>query len=95
MSVLRETLVSYFRIKPCAHVTVFKRSMSHFNIISHTARCQHTRHWQGAVEPGHEHSLGLAVKQYVPKSNPKPRPGDVTFIGAAANGFPKVSYEAM
>jgi hypothetical protein len=65
--------------------------MSHFKIINHTSRCQHTRHWRGGFEPGYEHSLKLAVKQYVPRSNVKPQPGDVTFVGAAANGFPKVS----
>ncbi|TVY75895.1 Abhydrolase domain-containing protein mpaH [Lachnellula suecica] len=69
--------------------------MSHFNIINHTSRCQHTRHWRRAVEPGFESSLKLAVKQYVPKSNDEPRAGDVTFVGAIANGFPKEMYEPL
>lgn len=29
------------------------------------------------------------MKQYVPKENSNPKPGDVTIIGAHANGFPK------
>ncbi len=38
--------------------------------------------------------LHLAVKQYIPKSNPNPRPGDVTIIAAHANGFVKVCEAA-
>jgi hypothetical protein len=37
-----------------------------------------------------EDVLYLAVKQYTPLSNPNPQSGDVTIIGAHANGFPKV-----
>lgn len=37
----------------------------------------------------------MAVKQYIPKDNPNPRPGDVTIIGAHANGFPKELYEPL
>lgn len=32
----------------------------------------------------------LAVKQYTPLDNLNPQPGDLTIIGAHANGFPKV-----
>lgn len=32
----------------------------------------------------------MAVKQYIPLDNPNPQPGDVTILGAHANGFPKV-----
>src|SRR3954469_22818543 len=74
---------------------ISRRSITHFNIISHTTSCQHARHWRGGVEPGHESSLKLAVKQYIPKDNPKPTRGDVTFIGAAANGFPKVYFFSL
>ena len=35
------------------------------------------------------------MKQYIPKDNPNPRPGDVTIIGAHANGFPKELYEPL
>lgn len=34
----------------------------------------------------------LAVKQYTPLENLSPQPGDVTIIGAHANGFPKVRF---
>jgi hypothetical protein len=34
----------------------------------------------------------LAVKQYTPLDNLNPQPGDLTIIGAHANGFPKVRY---
>ncbi|KAF5662750.1 host-specific ak-toxin akt2 [Fusarium heterosporum] len=37
----------------------------------------------------------LAVKQYIPHDNPNPQPGDVTIIGAHANGFPKELYEPL
>lgn len=64
--------------------------MSHFRVISHETRAQNTRERPGAVKTGHEQELRLAVKQYVPHDNPCPRDGDVTIIGAHANGFPKV-----
>lgn len=64
--------------------------MSHFRVIEHTARCQHIRERRGATELDQANKLRLAVKQYVPRSNLTPAPGDVTFIGAHANGFPKV-----
>ncbi|KAL4950280.1 hypothetical protein BDW69DRAFT_172551 [Aspergillus filifer] len=44
----------------------------------------------GGVQPGREHDLRLAVKQYIPKNNPNPKESDVTFIGAHANGKPMV-----
>lgn len=64
--------------------------MAHFRIIEHTVCCQPFREWPGATEPGQSANLKLAVKQYIPKTNPKPDVRDVTFIGAHANGFPKV-----
>ncbi len=39
--------------------------------------------------------LQLSVKQYIPKSNPNPKPGDLTIIGSHANGFVKVSPRAF
>jgi hypothetical protein len=95
MRLFERTFIASFRVKPSAHICLAKRAMSHFNVISHTARCQHTRHWRGAVEPGYEHSLRLAVKQYIPKSNAKPRPGDVTFVAATSNGCPKVGFDVI
>ncbi|KAL4773452.1 Alpha/beta hydrolase family-domain-containing protein [Aspergillus nidulans var. acristatus] len=69
--------------------------MSHFRVIEHTVRAHHIRERQGAVKPGHENELKLAVKQYVPLDNPDPKDGDVTLIGAQANGFPKELYEPL
>ncbi|KAJ5165826.1 hypothetical protein N7492_006122 [Penicillium capsulatum] len=63
--------------------------MSHFQVIEHTAQCQLCRERPGAVKPGHESQLKLAVKQYIPLDNLSPKEGDVTIIGAHANGFPK------
>ncbi|KAL2822283.1 Alpha/beta hydrolase family-domain-containing protein [Aspergillus cavernicola] len=70
-------------------------SQSRFRVIEHTARCQNIRERPGAVKPGHENDLRLAVKQYIPLDNPSPREGDVTLIGAHANGFPKELYEPL
>lgn len=35
------------------------------------------------------------MKEYTPKDNPNPQHGDLTFIGAHANGFPKELYEPL
>ncbi|KAL3479959.1 Alpha/beta hydrolase family-domain-containing protein [Aspergillus californicus] len=72
-----------------------RRHLSHFRILTHTCRCQNIRERPGAVLPGHENSLRLAVKQYIPLDNPTPKDGDVTIIGAHANGFPKELYEPL
>jgi hypothetical protein len=72
-----------------------RKNMSHFRVIEHTVRAHHIRERQGAVKPGHENELKLAVKQYVPLDNPDPKDGDVTLIGAQANGFPKELYEPL
>lgn len=63
--------------------------MSHFRVIEHIVPAQHIRESPNATEAGA--ALRLAVKQYVPKDNSSPRAGDVTIIGAHANGFPKAS----
>ncbi|KAL4882276.1 Alpha/beta hydrolase family-domain-containing protein [Aspergillus karnatakaensis] len=72
-----------------------RRHMSHFRVIEHTVRCSHTRERPGAVKPGHENDLKLAVKHYIPLDNPSPKEGDVTLVGAHANGFPKELYEPL
>ncbi|KAK1145924.1 hypothetical protein N8T08_003871 [Aspergillus melleus] len=81
-------------LSPCERV-LSRRKMSHFKVIEHKVRCQNIRERPGAVEPGFEHHLRLALKQYVPKDNPHPREGDVTIIGAHGNGFPKELYEPL
>jgi len=69
--------------------------MSPFNVIEHIIPCQHIREYPRATIGEQEEVLHLAVKQYIPKDNPYPQPGDVTIIGAHANGFPKELYEPL
>ncbi|KAJ4533517.1 hypothetical protein HRR77_008495 [Exophiala dermatitidis] len=69
--------------------------MSSFRIVEHTIPAQHIREWPRALAESQEDVLQLAVKQYIPKDNAHPRPGDVTIIGAHANGFPKELYEPL
>lgn len=57
--------------------------------------CQHVREWPRATANSQEDVLYLHVKQYIPKDNPSPQPGDVTILGTHANGFPKELYEAL
>lgn len=66
------------------------RLLSHFRVIEHEVRAQHTRQWPRGTEIGFENALKLAVKQYVPIDQKSPAAGDITFIAAHANGFPKV-----
>jgi len=76
-------------------VSSTRRSLSHFVVHEHIIPTQHTRHWPRGTEIGHENSLKLAVKQYVPNDNLSPGQGDITFIGAHANGFPKVNVAGL
>ncbi|OAP60882.1 hypothetical protein AYL99_05884 [Fonsecaea erecta] len=69
--------------------------MSSFHIVEHKIPCQHIREYPRATAGAQEDVLHLAVKQYIPKDNPNPQPGDVTIIGAHANGFPKELYEPL
>lgn len=66
--------------------------MSHqfFDIREHVFEGQHIREYPRATAHSQEDVLRIQAKQYIPKSNPTPQPGDVTIIGAHANGFPKV-----
>jgi hypothetical protein len=61
-----------------------------FEIKEHTLECQHIREYARATAESQEAVLHLAIKQYIPLDNPNPKAGDVTIIGAHANGFPKV-----
>lgn len=73
-------------------------SMSHafpFRIVEHVIPCAYIREFPNALAHSQEDTLHLAVKQYIPVDNPNPRPGDVTIIGAHANGFPKELYEPL
>lgn len=61
-----------------------------FSIREHTVPCQHIREYPRATAHEQESVLHLSVKQYRPWDNLRAEPGDVTIIGAHANGFPKV-----
>jgi hypothetical protein len=62
-----------------------------FEIKEHTIECQHIRQYARATATSQEAVLHLAVKQYIPLDNQNPKEGDITIIGACANGFPKAS----
>jgi hypothetical protein len=66
---------------------------SPFRVIKHSVNAQHIREYPAATAGRQEDVLQLAVKQYVPLSHPDPQPGDLSIIGAHANGFPKELYE--
>lgn len=60
-----------------------------FEITEHVVPCQHIREYARAtIQP--DGPLDLVIKQYTPKSNPDPQPGDVTIIATHGSGFPKV-----
>lgn len=61
-----------------------------FRIVEHQVPCQHIREYPAATANEQEDTLYLSVRQYIPLDNPNPQPGDVTIVGAHANGFPKV-----
>lgn len=62
-----------------------------FNIQEHTLPGTYIREYARATANSQEDTLLLHVKQYTPKDNLNPQPGDVSLVGAHANGFPKVS----
>lgn len=64
-------------------------SSSVFEIREHIVECQHIREYARATANTQEDVLHLAVKQYIPLDNLTPSEGDLTIIGAHANGFPK------
>ena len=61
-----------------------------FDIREHVVDGQHIREYPRATAHSQEEVLQLAVKQYIPKDNPNPKPGDITIIASHANGFVKV-----
>lgn len=70
-------------------------SEKYFKVVEHVIEAQHIREYMRATLDSQEEVLHLAVKQYIPLNNPNPQPGDVTIIGAHANGFPKELYEPL
>lgn len=70
--------------------TLSSSSSGSFRIVKHLVPGEHIREYPAATANEQEETLCLAVKQYIPLDNPNPQPGDVTILGAHANGFPKV-----
>lgn len=68
---------------------------SPFQIVEHVTPCQHIREYPRATAEEQETTLLLSVKQYIPLDNPNPKPGDITILGAHANGFPKVCFPSF
>lgn len=66
-----------------------------FDIKEHVIDGQHIREYARATAHSQEEVLQLAVKQYIPKDNPHPKPGDITIIASHANGFVKELYEPL
>ncbi|KAK4463858.1 Alpha/beta hydrolase family-domain-containing protein [Cladorrhinum samala] len=68
---------------------------SSFIVKEHQVEAQHIREYPHATANSQETPLLLSVKQYIPKSNPNPKPGDITILAAHANGFVKELYEPL
>lgn len=95
--VLSSALRQFRRNRPQRGMTTSSpaRKPANFRVVEHVVPTQHTRHWPRGVDVDASTPLRLAVKQYIPHDNPEPQPGDITFIGAHANGFPKELYEPL
>lgn len=65
-------------------------SQQFFEIKERVFEGQHIREYARATAHNQEEILQVCAKQYIPRSNPNPQPGDITIIGAHANGFVKV-----
>ncbi|KAJ5225731.1 hypothetical protein N7468_006956 [Penicillium chermesinum] len=68
--------------------------MSSFNIAEHVIDGQYVREYHHATTTP-DAPLKLCIKQYSPKNNPEPQPGDATLIAAHGTGFPKELYEPL
>lgn len=66
---------------------------SPFLVREHVVPGQHVREYARATGGAQEDVLELAVKEYVPRETGGE--GDVTIIGAHANGFPKVGFPSV
>ncbi|KAL7784966.1 Alpha/beta hydrolase family domain-containing protein [Trichoderma ceciliae] len=66
-----------------------------FDIREHTIQASHIREYPRATANSQDAPLLLHVKQYTPKHGGPPRKGDMTIVGAHANGFPKEIYEPL
>jgi hypothetical protein len=65
-----------------------------YDMKEHAIPASHIREYARATSRSQNDELLLHVKEYTPRDNPKPQHGDITFIGAHANGFPKVPHSA-
>ncbi|KAH6605658.1 hypothetical protein Trco_004811 [Trichoderma cornu-damae] len=70
-------------------------SPSVFHVREHTIQASHIREYPRATANSQEEPLLLHVKQYTPRQGGPPRKGDITIVGAHANGFPKEVYEPL
>jgi pimeloyl-ACP methyl ester carboxylesterase len=70
-------------------------STAKFDINRHQVLCSHIREYPRALSTEDQPQLFLSVKQYVPKNNPRPQPGDITIVASQANAFPKELYEPL
>ncbi|CAK7265876.1 hypothetical protein SEPCBS57363_001809 [Sporothrix epigloea] len=70
-------------------------SQQFFEVKEHLFDGQHIREHPRATAHNQEEVLRVCAKQYIPRSNPTPKPGDVTIIAAHANGFVKELYEPL
>ncbi|KAF1989385.1 alpha/beta-hydrolase [Aulographum hederae CBS 113979] len=66
-----------------------------FRLNEHVLPCNHIREYYRATANEQEDVFHLAIKQYTPLDNLQPKNGDITIIGAHANGFPKELYEPL
>ncbi|CAK7272426.1 hypothetical protein SEPCBS119000_005119 [Sporothrix epigloea] len=70
-------------------------SLQFFEVKEHVFDGQHIREYPRATAHNQEEVLRVCAKQYIPRSNPRPQPGDVTIIATHANGFVKALYEPL
>ncbi|KAF9696233.1 hypothetical protein EKO04_006081 [Ascochyta lentis] len=70
-------------------------SSRYFRLDEHKIEASHIRNFPRALSTHENDTLYLAIKQYTPLDNPNPQDGDITIIGAHANGFPKELYEPL
>ncbi|KAI6781013.1 Peroxisomal membrane protein-like protein [Emericellopsis cladophorae] len=66
-----------------------------FEIREHVLPTSHIREFARATSHTQTDTLVQHVKQYIPTDNSSPQKGDITIIGAHANGFPKELYEPL
>ncbi|KAF4344099.1 host-specific ak-toxin akt2 [Fusarium beomiforme] len=89
----KKTLTGQHMFRAC--LTRCLTTPSRYQVVEHTVNCSHTRDYLASSAHGDDDKPKLSVKQYIPHDNHNPQPGDVTIIGAHANGFPKEIYEPL